>query len=213
MDGEPGGVGIAQVVVEIQVHDLTGVGGKLGVVLVQDPADIGLASGLRRISGVFRRHDGNGLYGVLLDNTVAFIVRLRQPPLHHITVGGHTEISHAVHVEGAVSCEVGVGAVRHDEEVAPGHHQVRGLAGGLCGALAVHLGGNGCDLDAQTDLLGVGTTDICVGAGSVLGSLIEQGIKGYGIGFIAYCIDVGNVIADDVHFRLVGLQSGDAGKE
>ena len=63
-------------------------------------------------------------------------VFLIHAPAHNIVTGaGHCQVAGTIYIERAVSGEEILGAVVDYEEVISGDHDIKGIAGGLCGTL------------------------------------------------------------------------------
>ena len=185
-------------------HALNGCGSGVQVIRID---------GLRR---QLRLHDRAGLQ--LQARHVRCRRALRQlairclPPLY-VEAGRIDEV--AVRIEGKVTVTriVRLIALLHDEEAVALQSHIRVLARGLRGTIREE------EVDArhrraETDLLWVRAADdiavACRGRGQRLGEHVR---KRRTAGFKARRVHVGDVIADDIHARLMGFQARDTRKK
>ena len=153
MQGKSCGIFVSLIVVEFQVYHAAILAGHVGVQAVNDTGDLCLGGCFRGISHVLFLHNPKRRYHILLDGRRIRSIRL---PSHYIVaIAGHNQISHSVYIEGTVSGEEIILSIADYKERLSGQHDVKGIVGGLCRALA----GNGCfdrpGLGTKTDLPGV----------------------------------------------------------
>ena len=133
--------------------------------------------------------------------------------LRHLPKNFSLETTHPRAAEGKnpkrLPGEEILGAVADYEEVVSGDHDIKGVAGRLRGTLRGNGSIDSSCLNAQTDLLGIGTADTSgsVGTTGLLCGLAHQFTESHGTGFVSCCVDVGNIITDYVHSGLVCFQS------
>ena len=191
---------------EVQVYGLTVGTGHILIVLIQNTGNICLCGSLRRICHIRSTHNTQCGYGILLNVTCGLI----HAPSHDVVTGaGHCQVAGTIYIERAVSGEEILGAVADYEEVVSGDHDIKGVASRLCGTLCGNGSVDSSCLNAQTDLLGIGTADTSgsVGTTGLLCGLAHQFTESHGTGFVSCCVDVGNIITDYVHSGLVCLKS------
>jgi hypothetical protein len=103
------------------------------------------------------------------------------------------------------------GVADHEEAVAL-DHQVGGPAGGLRGALA-EVGRDAGQAHTQTDLRRVGAA-VAALRGTGAAQQLAQGVLEDGLARLeAGGVDVGDVVAGDIHHGLVRTQATDAGEQ
>ena len=206
LKGKLRGIAVTSCIEEVQVDCFTVGAGYILIILIQNSGNICLCGSLRGISHIGSTHNTQCGYGILLDVTCGLI----HAPSHDVVTGtGHCQVAGTIYIERTVSGEEILGAVADYEEIFSGDHDIKGVAGRLCGTLCGNGSVDSSCLNAQTDLLGIGTADTggSVSPAGLLCGLAHQFTESHGTGFVSCSVDVGNIITDYVHSGLVSFQS------
>ena len=199
-------IAVAECVKEIQVDNTSACAGNIGVVLVDDTGQICLRGSLRRICHVCRTHDSQCRNSILLDIT-GLLINL---PAHNVvTDTGHCKVSCCIHIERAISGKEVLLTVVDNKEIISVDHDIERISGRLCRTLTGNVDIDSATLYAEADLSGIDTTGSRRGIRSArsLRRLAHQVAEGNRTGLISRRIYVCNVVTDNVHLGLVGLQS------
>ena len=133
--------------------------------------------------------------------------------VHQIAVRAETEVAHAGELQGLEAVGVravdgrGSGLVAHQEEAVAIEHTVHGVAGRIVarGHIQIDAG----HLRAVADLRGV----LTAGGGGTIRAAAVHGVQrvteNRALGFIAVCIDVGDVVAHHIQLAHVAFQARD----
>ena len=177
-------------------------------VFVQVASEVNILGGLGRI--LCSHRNDNVFCGTSRVQHHLAIQLLCHPALDPHSVGRIHQGSLAVQTEGTGTGIEGLLAVLQDEETVALDGHVSGNTGGLeisLGEDSVDAGGH----HAETDFLGIYTTNLCSGAGSSRKLLGNHVLKVHASPLESRCIYVGYVVADYIQTCLVILHTGYTG--